>query len=135
MFYFVHFKLYLNGTILHSPGFPGGSDGKASACKCGRPGFDRWVGKIPWGRKWQPTLVLLLGKSHGQRSLVGYGPWGRKESVMTERLHFTSLILHLFFCNLYFLFNITSMRFILMNTSSSFIIFFLLFSITLITAF
>ena len=45
---------------------------------------------MPWRRKWLPTPVFLLGKSHGQRSLVGYSPWGRKESVMTERLHFTS---------------------------------------------
>ena len=40
--------------------------------------------------KWQPTPVLLPGKSHGWRSLVGYSPWGRKESDTTERLHFTS---------------------------------------------
>ena len=53
-----------------------------------RPEFDPWVGKIPWRRKWQPTPVLLPGKSHGQRSLVGYIPWVRKESDMTERLHF-----------------------------------------------
>ena len=39
-------------------------------------------------RQWQPTLVLLPGKSHGQRSLVGCSPWGRKESDTTERLHF-----------------------------------------------
>ena len=38
--------------------------------------------------KWQSTQVLLPGKSHGQRSLVGYSPWGRKESDTTERLHF-----------------------------------------------
>ena len=38
-------------------------------------------------RKWQPTPVLLPGKSHGQRSLVGYGPWGHKELDTTERLH------------------------------------------------
>ena len=36
---------------------------------------------------WQPTPVLLPGKFHGQRSLVGYSPWGRKESDTTERLH------------------------------------------------
>ena len=48
-----------------------------------------WVGKITWRRKWQSTPVLLPGKSHGQRSLVGYSPWGRKESDMTERLYFT----------------------------------------------
>ena len=40
--------------------------------------FDPWVGKIPWRRKWQPTPVFLPGKSHGQRSLVGYSPWGHK---------------------------------------------------------
>ena len=41
-----------------------------------------------WRRQWHPTLVLLPGKSHGQRSLVGYSPWGREESEMTERLRF-----------------------------------------------
>ena len=40
--------------------------------------FYPWVGKIPWRRKWQPILVFLPGKSHGQRSLGGYRPWGRK---------------------------------------------------------
>ena len=42
------------------------------------PGFDTWVGKIPWRRKWQPTPVLLPGKFHGQRILVGYSQWGHK---------------------------------------------------------
>ena len=46
--------------------------------------FDPWVGKIPWGRKWQPTPVFLPGESHGQRSLVGSSPSGHKESDMTE---------------------------------------------------
>ena len=41
-----------------------------------------------WRRQWQPTPVLLPVKSHGQRSLAGYSPWGRKESDMTEQLHF-----------------------------------------------
>ena len=41
-------------------------------------GFDPWVRKIPWRRKWQSTPVLLLGKSHEQRSLVGYGLWGHR---------------------------------------------------------
>jgi len=68
--------------------FPGGSDGKVSCLQCGRPGFDPWVGKILWRRKWQPTPVLLPGKSHGQRSVVGYSPRGRKDSDTTERLHF-----------------------------------------------
>ena len=43
-----------------------------------------------WRRKWQPTPVLLPGKFHGWRSLVGYSPWGCKESDTTERLHFLS---------------------------------------------
>ena len=45
-----------------------------------------WVEKIPWRRKWQPTPVFLPGKSHAQRSLVGYGPQGRRELDMTELL-------------------------------------------------
>ena len=40
--------------------------------------------KIPWGRAWRPIPVFLPGDSHGQRSLAGYSPWGRKESAMTE---------------------------------------------------
>ena len=54
--------------------------------QCGRPGFNPWVGKTPWRRAWQPTPVFLPGESHGQRRLVGYSPWGRKESDMTEEL-------------------------------------------------
>ena len=42
----------------------------------------------PLEKEWQPTPVLLAGKSHGQRSMVGYSPWGHKELNMTERLHF-----------------------------------------------
>ena len=49
-----------------------------------------WVGKIPWRRKWQPTPVFMPGKSHGPRNLVGYSPWGHKESDMTERLLYYS---------------------------------------------
>ena len=43
-----------------------------------------WMGKTPWRKKWQPTPVFLPGKSHGQKSLVGYSPWGHKESDTTE---------------------------------------------------
>ena len=45
-------------------------------------------GFMHWRRKWQPTPVLLPGESHGERSLVGYSPWGSKESDTTEGLHF-----------------------------------------------
>ena len=50
--------------------------------------FDPWVGKIPWRRAWQPTPVFLPGETHGQRSLVGYSPWGHKGLDTTEQLHF-----------------------------------------------
>ena len=65
-----------------------GSDGKSVCLQCGRPGLDPWAGKIVWRRKWQPTPVLLPGKSHGQRSLVSYSPRGHKELETTKRLHF-----------------------------------------------
>jgi len=67
-------------------GFPGGSDGKESPCNAGRitPRFNPWVGKIPWRREWLPTPAFLPGKFHIQKSLVGYSPWGHKESDMTE---------------------------------------------------
>ena len=51
-------------------------------------GFDPWVRKIPWRRKCQPTPVLLSGKFHGWRSLVGYSPWGCKELDTAEGLQF-----------------------------------------------
>ena len=51
--------------------------------------FDPWVRKIPWRREWQHTPVFLSGKFHGLRSLVGYSPWGRKESDMSEQLAFS----------------------------------------------
>ena len=56
----------------------------------GKPGFNLWVGKIPWRRKWKPTPVFLPGKFNGWRSLLGYNPWGCKELDTTERLHFTT---------------------------------------------
>ena len=61
--------------------FPGGSDSKSVCLQCRRPEFDPGVRKIPWRRKWQPTPVFLSGKSHGQRSLVGYSPWGSQSQT------------------------------------------------------
>ena len=60
------------------------------------PGMrETWVRSlIPWRRKWQPTPVLLPGKSHGGRSLVGFSPWGHKELDTTERLHFHFTFMH-----------------------------------------
>ena len=64
--------------------FPGGSNSICLQCK--RPGFDPWVRKIPWRRKWLHTPVFLTGEFHEQRSLLDYSPWGCKESGMAERL-------------------------------------------------
>ena len=68
--------------------FPGGSLVKTLCFHGSGCGFDPWVGKIPWRRECQPTLVFLPGESYGQKSLAGYNPWGRKEWDTTERLHF-----------------------------------------------
>ena len=57
---------------------------RVKSLQCGRTRFDPWVGKIPWRRKWQPTLLFLSRKSHGWRSLAGYSPWGCKELDTTE---------------------------------------------------
>ena len=60
--------------MLSYSGLPWWLSGKESAAGAGD------TGSILWRRKWQPTPVFLPGKSHGQRSLVGYSPWGHKES-------------------------------------------------------
>ena len=86
------FFFFLNECFLCHTGLPWWPSGKEPAYQCRRRRFDPWVGKIPWRRKWQPTPVLLLGKSYGQRSLVGYSPRGCKVSDMNERLHFLSFL-------------------------------------------
>ena len=62
-----------------SGGFPGGSDGKESACNAG-------VRKIPWRREWLPTPAFLPVAFHGQKSLADYSSWGCKELDITEQL-------------------------------------------------
>ena len=79
--------VFIRYFVYVSLGLPWWLSGKESACQCRRPRFDPWVGKIPWRREWQPTPVFLPGESHGQGSLAGYSPWGRKESDMTWRLN------------------------------------------------
>ena len=68
-------------------GFPGGSDGKQSACTVGDLGSIPGLGRsTDWRRKQQPTPVFLPGEYHGQRSLASYRPWGLKEPDRTEQL-------------------------------------------------
>ena len=68
-----------------------------------RHGFNPWVRKILWRRKWQPTLLFLPGISHGQKSLVGYSPWGHKLSdkhghdLVTEHTHTCTHTFKLFY--------------------------------------
>ena len=62
--------------------------GKEPTCQCRRLrkcSFNLCIGKIPWSRKWLHTQVFLPEKSHGQRSLAGYSPWGWKESDMIKQ--------------------------------------------------
>ena len=74
-------------THTHIQGLPKRLSGKESACQCRRRRFNLWIGKIPWRRAWEHIPVFLPEKSHGQRSLVGYSPWGHKEWDMTEQLN------------------------------------------------
>ena len=70
--------------------------GKEPACQCKRCRFDPRVRKIPWRREWPPTPIFLLGKSHGQRSLAWYSPWGRKgvgHDLVTKQQHINEKIL------------------------------------------
>ena len=65
-------------------GFSGGTSGKESACQCRRHKrcrFNPWVRKIPWRSAWQLTPAFLSGEDHGQRSLEGYSPRGRKSRI------------------------------------------------------
>ena len=74
---------YVCNTASLFGGFPGGSDGKESACNAGDPGLTPGSQRFPCRREWLPTPVLLPGEFHRQRSLVGYSPWGQ-ESEITE---------------------------------------------------
>ena len=83
------FELFLSLLIslklfAENLGFPGGSDGKESACSVGDLGSTPVLGRFPWRRAWQPTPIFLHGEYHEQREEPGYNPWGLKESDMTE---------------------------------------------------
>ena len=83
----VHLHHYSHSSLSYSDvdnlthvGLPWWRRLKESDCNAGRPGFDLWVGKMPWKREWLPTPVYLPGEFSGQRGLMGYSPWGHKES-------------------------------------------------------
>ena len=64
--------------------FPWRLSGKESTCQCRRCEFDPWVRKIPWRRKWQPTLVFLSGKFHGQISLATVQGITKSQSLLSD---------------------------------------------------
>ena len=77
---------YLIPSLENKGGFPSGSDGKELVCNAGDLGLIPALGRFPWRRERLSTPVSLPGESHGQRSLAGHSPRGRKESDTTERL-------------------------------------------------
>ena len=87
-----HWPMYLSLCLYHITliGLPRWLSDKESICQCRKRrrcrkcGFNPWVVKIPWRRKWQPNPVFLPGKSHGQRSLACASPWGCKELETTS---------------------------------------------------
>ena len=81
---------WVRGDQMGVSGLTSWLSGKEPACqykKHKKRRMDPWVGKTLWRRKWQPTPVCLPGKFHGQRSLVGYSPYGCKELDTTEHHH------------------------------------------------
>ena len=73
-----------------TPDFPGGSDGKESACNTGDLGSNSGLGRSPKGGHGNPLQDSCLENPHGQRSLAGCSPWRCKESDTTERLSSSS---------------------------------------------
>ena len=86
---FINFNRYLLST-LYVPGLSRQLRWQRICLQYKRPRFDPWVGKIPW-REWQPTPVFLPEASHGQKSLVGYNPWGHKSRTRLNDWHFRFL--------------------------------------------
>ena len=73
-----------NSCVQMNLAFPGGSDGKESTCNVGDVGSIPGLGGSPEGGHGNPLQYSCLENPHEQRSLVGYSPWGHKESDMTE---------------------------------------------------
>ena len=99
-FSLIFYYILYNASLLLS--------GKESACNAGdtyrRWGFNPWVRKIPWKRKWQSIPVFLPGESHGQRSLAGYSPWGSKRAghdLASKQQHKLYIINYIYIINTY----------------------------------
>ena len=88
-------SIYQNVNLGYSLDFPGGTSGGNLPVNAGdmRCSFHPWVGKSPWRRKWQPTPVFVPGEPHGQRSLAGCSPWGRRRVGHAEELDTTEWLI------------------------------------------
>src|SRR5574337_262454 len=107
----LHKWFALAAVYRYIPKWCSGKESAFQCRRCKRVGFNPWVGKIPWRRKWQPTPVFLPGKFHEQRSLAGRLPstGSQKSDSLAKFIDFVDLIkeLPLCFINfLYFLFSI-----------------------------
>ena len=80
-------KMFMLDYIIKYRAFPGGSEGKESACNAGDLGLIPGLDRSPEGGHGYPLQYSCLENPHGQRSLVAYSPWGHKESDMTEQLN------------------------------------------------
>ena len=91
--YVIETSYILYNYAIFAVDFPGSSVVESiwQCQRCRQLGFSPQVGTIPWRRKWHPTPVFLPGGSHGQRGLVGYRPWGRRESDTAEHKHKTAI--------------------------------------------
>ena len=92
-------KLFWDFKVSINKSFPGGTNGKESVCQHRRQkrrGFSPWARKVSRTGKQHPAPVFLLGKFHGQKSLVGYSSWGHKELDMTEHKYVYEIIKHSF---------------------------------------
>ena len=98
--------MFLGPSHCHT-GLPWWLSGKEPPCQCRRCGFNPWVRKVPWRRKWQPPPIFLPGKSHGQRSLVRYSSRGHKRVGydVEAKQQYISIVL-----DLYRVWNITFCR-------------------------
>ena len=95
--YFKHYRHYVRGLLIaflrynwytiYSTGFPGGLDGKESSSNAGDLGSIPGLGRSPEEGSGNPHQYSYLENPHGQRSLEGCSPWGRKESDTTEQLN------------------------------------------------
>ena len=86
--------VYVYTHVITYNSFPGGSDGKESACNAGDPGFDPWVGKIPWRRRRNPLQYSCLENSMDRGAWWANSPLGYKELDTTEQLSLSVSQMH-----------------------------------------